>query len=240
MEALVRTNSFAFQGIAVREDNVCQPAHRTAESAQSAMKPSINADVRAAPSAAPALLRECSTQPTRARYATLDVVRWHSASIRTRPVATGKHATPKVSASPFSSSPWVFRVTRHPNAAPASVECGFSTSMAIAMVDRLKRQCCAVPTLSTTNQSQASGARFAIFIDINGVRYSAVGDDCCDSLSATGNLVFKGTTNQFADDSCGRLFCALHGRNLDSTNSSLRRERTTDGMHDRGRGLHNG
>jgi hypothetical protein len=43
--------------------------------------------------------------------------------------------------------------------------------------------------------AQASGAVFAIFEDINGVRYSALGDDCCDSLNAGGGNVFEGNTN---------------------------------------------
>jgi hypothetical protein len=46
-------------------------------------------------------------------------------------------------------------------------------------------------------ESQASGAIFATFIDINGVTYSALGDDCCDSLNAGGNQVFEGNTNPF-------------------------------------------
>jgi hypothetical protein len=44
-------------------------------------------------------------------------------------------------------------------------------------------------------QAQASGAIFAIFEDVNGVGYSALGDDCCDSLNAGGSSVFEGNTN---------------------------------------------
>jgi hypothetical protein len=54
---------------------------------------------------------------------------------------------------------------------------------------------CSPNPLDDQTDAQASGAIFARFVDANGVRYSSLGDDCCDSLNATGNQVFAGNTN---------------------------------------------
>lgn len=56
---------------------------------------------------------------------------------------------------------------------------------------------CSPDPLDDQIDAQASGAIFARFVDANGVRYSSLGDDCCDSLNATGNQVFEGNTNPF-------------------------------------------